>query len=187
MPTPCPRSRASSGADRNLSQITTHCRSSSWASQHCVIKLRAWGRGVLAWKVGPALNGALQVPQSGGGFSGAGAGFAEIRLGSCGNVADRIGGLCGRRSVIDRGAGTLQRPSHSCADGANRDQGHGAARPGGGRTAHRMREYCPHPRRAYCPHPRREYCPARRTCRRQGGPPRARRRRRCRDPTTLWW
>jgi hypothetical protein len=46
-------------------------------------------------------------------------GLATIRLGSCGNAAVRIGGLCRRRSVIHRGAGTLQRPSHSCADGAN--------------------------------------------------------------------
>jgi hypothetical protein len=38
------------------------------------------GCGVLPWKVGPALNGALRVPQSGGGFSGAGAGFATIRF-----------------------------------------------------------------------------------------------------------
>jgi hypothetical protein len=45
------------------------------------------GRGVLPWNLGPALNGALRVPQSGGGFSGAGAGLATIRLGSCGNAA----------------------------------------------------------------------------------------------------
>src|SRR5215208_6049196 len=64
------------------------------------------GRGVLPWDFGPALNGALRVPQSGGGFSGGGAGLATIRLGSCGNVAVRIGGLCRGRSVIDRGGGT---------------------------------------------------------------------------------
>jgi hypothetical protein len=34
------------------------------------------------------------------------AGLATIRLGSCGNVAVRIGGRCRRRSVIDRGGGT---------------------------------------------------------------------------------
>jgi hypothetical protein len=34
------------------------------------------------------------------------AGLATIRLGSCGNVAVRIGGLCRGRSVIDRGGGT---------------------------------------------------------------------------------
>ena len=32
--------------------------------------------------------------------------MATIRLGSCGNVAVRIGGLCRGRSVIDRGGGT---------------------------------------------------------------------------------
>jgi hypothetical protein len=69
------------------------------------IKLRAWG-AALPWDFGPALNGALRVPQSGGGFSGGGAGLATIRLGSCGNVAVRIGGLCRGRSVIDRGGGT---------------------------------------------------------------------------------
>src|SRR5215208_6037038 len=61
--------------------------------------------------------------ECGGGSSGAGAGFPKILVGSCGNAAVRIGGLCGHRSVIDRGADTLQRPSHSCcADRANRDQ-----------------------------------------------------------------
>ena len=38
------------------------------------------GRGVLPWNLGPALNGALRVPQSGGGFSGAGAGTSAETL-----------------------------------------------------------------------------------------------------------
>ena len=67
-------------------QITNRYRSSSWTSLHRVIKLRAWS-AALPWNLGPALNGALRVPQSGGGFSGAGASLATIRLGSCGNAA----------------------------------------------------------------------------------------------------
>jgi len=125
---PCPRSRASSGANRNL--FAAHESLQIIQLGFTVLRDQApcLGRGVLPCKVGPALNGALRVPQSGGGFSGAGAGFATIRLGSCENVAVCIGGLCRRRSVIDCGAGTLQRPSHRFADGANREESNRAAK-----------------------------------------------------------
>jgi hypothetical protein len=42
----------------------TGCR----ASLHWVIKIRGWGAAVLPWEACPALNGALRMPQSGGGF-----------------------------------------------------------------------------------------------------------------------
>jgi hypothetical protein len=42
----------------------TGCR----ASPHWVIKIRGWGAAVLPWEACPALNGALRMPQSGGGF-----------------------------------------------------------------------------------------------------------------------
>lgn len=67
-----------------LSKVTTADHESLQIIQLDFTALRdqapCLGRGVLPWNLGPALNGALRVPQSGGGFSGAGAGLATIRL-----------------------------------------------------------------------------------------------------------
>ena len=82
----CPRSRASSGADRNLFAAHESLQIIQLGFTALRDQTPCLGRGVLPWNVGPALNGALRVPQSGGGFSGATAGFATIRLGSCGNL-----------------------------------------------------------------------------------------------------
>src|SRR5215216_2016581 len=101
MPMPCPRLQASGGDDRR-SQSLQIIQLDFTALRDQAPCLGA----ALPRKVGPALNGALRVPQSRGGFSGGSAGLATIRLGSCGNVAVRIGGLCRGRSVIDRGGGT---------------------------------------------------------------------------------
>ena len=127
MPTPCPRSQASAvamTADHESLQIIQLDFTASRDQAPCL------ERGV-ALESRPRVEWCSASASIGRWFLRC---RCELGHNSVGQL--RECGLCRGRSVIDRGAGTLQRPSHSCADGANRDQGHRAAHSGIGSTAH---------------------------------------------------